>query len=432
METILQVALDFVDLKRALKIAHEAASGGVDWIEAGTPLIKSEGLDCVRELKNSFPRHRIVADMKIVDTGRFEVEAAAKAGASIVTVLAVADDSTIKEAVKAGKNIGCEIMVDLIGVDDAVARALEVEALGVDYVCVHLSIDQQMKGLDAIAQLRKVARDVKIPVAIAGGINSETASGAVKAGAGIVIIGGAITKADDAAKATRILKDALKTGKKVKTGLYKKYLNPLVAFSKASTANISDAMHRSGEMQGVRDVSGHKMIGRAVTVRTSGGDWAKPVEAIDLADEGDVIVIDAGGSTIAVWGELASESAKKRKVAGVVIDGAIRDLKDIKEIGFPAFARHVTPTAGEPRGFGEINVAIKCGNILVRPGDYVIGDSDGVVVVPKENAVETANRAQDILERENRMRSEIRKGSTLSKVGELKKWEKGEGCSNPR
>jgi len=148
------------------------------------------------------------------------------------------------------------------------------------------------------------------------------------------------------------------------------------------------------------------------------------VEAIDLAKEGDVIVIDAGGTGNAVWGELASWSCKKKKISGVVIDGSIRDLEDIKKIRFPAFSRLISPTAGEPRGFGEINVPIKCGNVLVRPGDYIIGDPDGVVVVPKENAVEIANRAIDVMEKENRIRKEIQKGSTLSKVMEIKKWEK--------
>ena len=108
----------------------------------------------------------------------------------------------------------------------------------------------------------------------------------------------------------------------------------------------------------------------------------------------------------------------------MVIDGSIRDLEDIKKIRFPAFSRLISPTAGEPRGFGEINVPIKCGNVLVRPGDYIIGDPDGVVVVPKENAVEIANRAIDVMEKENRIRKEIQKGSTLSKVMEIKKWEK--------
>jgi len=427
-EPILQVALDFMDLGRAANIAKEAVDGGADWIEAGTPLIKSEGLDAVREFRRLFPGRRIVADMKVMDTGRFEIEAAAKAGASIVTVLGVADDATVKEAVDAARNLGCQVMVDLMGVEDNAARAKEVETLGVDYVCVHLSIDAQMKGLNAISELDKVCRNVKIPVAVAGGINSETAASAVAAGASIVIVGGAIAKAEDATKAASIIKKAMLSGKKVDTTLYKKYTDPLKAFRNVSTANISDAMHRSGQMEGLREYSPGKIVGTAVTVRTYPGDWAKPVEAIDVAKEGDVIVVDAGGSGIAVWGELASQSCITKKLAGVVIDGALRDLEDIKKIKFPAYAKHVTPTAGEPRGLGEINVPVKCGGVLVRPGDYVIADGDGIVVVPKERAVEVANRALDVMERENRIRGEIKRGSTLSKVMELKKWEKREGC----
>jgi 3-hexulose-6-phosphate synthase/6-phospho-3-hexuloisomerase len=428
MEPVLQLALDYVDNSRALKAAKEA-SIGVDWLEAGTPLIKSEGLSSVRELRRLFPDHKIVADMKVVDTGRFEVEAAAKAGANIVTVLAAADDSTISEAVEAAKNVGCEIMVDLIGVPEPEKRAKEVEALGVDYVCVHLSIDQQMKGIDFFSELRKVAQAVNIPVAAAGGLNSETVTLAIKAGASIIIVGGAITKAEDAGVAAKALKKVMKSGKSEKSTLYKKYVDPLKAFSMVSTANISDAMHRLPCMEGIRLVSGGKICGPAVTVRTYPGDWAKPVEAIDNANAGDVIVVDAGAGTTAVWGELASRSAIVKKVSGIVIDGAARDIEDIRKAGFSVFSRYVSSNAGEPRGLGEINVPIRCGGIVVRPGDYVIGDSDGVIVVPKERAVEVANRAVDVLERENRLREEIKRGSTLAKVTELKKWEKRDGCS---
>ena len=99
---VLQVALDFENLSRALLAAREAVEGGADWVEAGTPLIKSEGLDAVRELKKAFPDHLIVADLKVMDTGAFEVEIAAKAGADVVTVLGAADDDTIADAVRAG------------------------------------------------------------------------------------------------------------------------------------------------------------------------------------------------------------------------------------------------------------------------------------------------------------------------------------------
>jgi 3-hexulose-6-phosphate synthase / 6-phospho-3-hexuloisomerase len=422
MEPVLQIALDFVDLDKAEKIAKESVAGGVDWLEAGTPLIKSEGLDSVRQLRKLFPNHKIVADMKVMDTGRVEVEAAARAGANIVTVLAAADNSTISEAIDAAKNIGCEIMVDLIGAKDPAARAKEVEALGADYVCMHLSIDMQMKGLDVLSNLQRVANAIKIPVAAAGGLTSETAPKAIKAGANIIIVGGSITKSDNVAKAVKEIKSSMKTGKSGKSTLSKKTTDPLAAFSKVSAANVSDAMHRSGEMKGIRSITGEKVCGRAVTVRTSAGDWEKPVEAIDLAGPGDVIVIDAGGSDVAVWGELATNSCITRKVEGVVIDGASRDNGDVKKLKFPLFARHETPTAGEPRGFGEINVTIKCGGLTVRPGDYIIGDEDGVVVVPKEKAVEVANRALDVLEKENKTRGEIKKGSTLAQTAQIKKW----------
>jgi 3-hexulose-6-phosphate synthase / 6-phospho-3-hexuloisomerase len=160
-----------------------------------------------------------------------------------------------------------------------------------------------------------------------------------------------------------------------------------------------------------------------LTVQTTKGDWAKPVEAIDHAKDGDVIVIDAGGSDVAVWGELASWSAKLKGVRGVVIDGAIRDIDGILDMEFPAFARMVVPHAGEPKGHGGIGQEIVCGGQLVRSGDWIIGDESGVIVVAQEQAVEVANRALDVMERENRIREEIKRGGTLSSVQELEKWE---------
>lgn len=424
----MQVALDFLNLKRAIRCARESVEGGADWLEIGTPLIKSEGLDSVRKIRELFPDKKIVADMKIMDTGRMEVEAAAKAGADVVTILGVTDDSTIREAVDACGNYGCEIMADLMNVPDMVRRAPELAKIGVDYICIHVSVDQQMRNANAIDKLKKASGKVRIPLAIAGGINSETAPEAIEAGASIIIVGGAITKAGDAKKATHLIKRSMETGRKLKTSLYKKYSDPLDVFRRVSTANISDAMHRSGDMAGIKAVAGitkgTRMMGEAVTVRTYPGDWAKPVEAIDVAKEGEVIVIDACGTGGAVWGELASNSCKMKGISGVVVDGAIRDLEDIRELGFPVFARNIRPAAGEPKGFGEINKPVRCGGVSVKPGDYVVGDSDGVVVVPKEKAIEIANRAMDVFERENRIRQEIKSGSTLSKVLEIKRWEK--------
>jgi 3-hexulose-6-phosphate synthase/6-phospho-3-hexuloisomerase len=211
------------------------------------------------------------------------------------------------------------------------------------------------------------------------------------------------------------------------TTLYKRVdeTNIREALEMVSTANISDAMHRTGDLHGIRPViTGVKMVGKVVTVRTYPGDWAKPVEAIDVAGEGDVIVIDAGGQGPAMWGELATESAIVRKVAGVVADGAVRDTPEIRKLGFPVYTKLVMPTAGEPKGFGEINVPIKIAGVRIHPGDWAVGDDDGVIIIPKARAAEFANRAMDVLEKENRLRGEIQRGSTLSQVAYLEKWEK--------
>ena len=427
MEPLVQIALDFVNLNRALKVAEAAAAGGADWLEAGTPLIKSEGLDCLRALRRRFPQKTLVADMKIMDVGRIESESAFKAGANVVCVLAVADDSTIKECVEAAKNYGGRVMVDLLGVSDPTRRAMELEKMGIDYIGMHTSIDEQMRGKDPFSQLREVSRTVSVPVAVAGGINSETAAKAIDAGASVIIVGGAVIKAKDPQEATRTIKEAIKDKKVVPAELFKRARGKEIVqiFKKVSTPNLSDAMHRAGEIKGLVKITlGVKLVGPALTVRSYPGDWAKPVEAIDKAEKGQVIVIDAGGMGPAVWGELATHSAIQKRLGGVVIDGAIRDVPEIVTLKFPAYARLITPTAGEPRGFGEIGIPIRIGGVSIFTGDWLVGDEDGIVVIPQKKAVEIANRAMDVLERENRIREEILEGGTLSSVTELLRWEK--------
>ena len=427
---ILQVALDFVDLARALLLAEEAVAGGADWLEAGTPLIKSVGLDAVRRLKERFPEKTIVADLKIMDAGRTEVEVAAKAGAGVASVLAAASDTTIRECLEAGRQYGVKIVGDLINVPDPVKRAKELAAIGIDYLDVHTPIDVQMQGLSPFATLRAIAAAVETPLCVAGGITSETAAEAVASGARVVIVGGAVTKAPDAAAATAALRTALDTGARVESALFHRATSETIReiLAQVSAANISDAMHRGGVAPGIYPLApGMRCCGQAVTVRTAPGDWAKPVQAIDLARPGDVLVIDAGGVTPAVWGELATNSALTAQLAGVIIDGAARDTGDIRQLGLPLFCKTSCPNAGEPKGHGEIGAGIRISGVEVNPGDWILADTDGVVVIPQAQAVEITNRAMDVLERENRIREEITRGSTLSKVVELLKWEKRNG-----
>jgi len=423
----LQLALDLLDLERALRIARLAVPEGVDWVEAGTPLIKSEGLDAVRKLREEFPEKKIVADMKTADTGRLEMEAAAKAGADYAIVLGAASESTIREAIEVGKSYGLGIGVDLLGIEEPEPRVERLAQWGAAFLSVHCPVDVQMRGGSPFRMLERLARVTDLPLAVAGGLNSETAPKAVAAGASIIVIGGAITKAEDPARATRDMRKALDTGAAVKTELFRRSglegIREVLA--RVSTANLSHGSHHRPCLLGFQQITpGAKLVGPVLTVRTAPGDFAKPVEAVDRAEPGQVIAVDAGGVPPAVWGELATESAVQRKLAGVVVDGGIRDTDEIRRLGFPAHAKVVCSHAGHPKGLGEIGGPIRLAGAEVFPGDWLVGDADGVMLLPRAEVVEMANRAQDVLELENRQRVEIREGRTLGEVAYLERWEK--------
>lgn len=423
---ILQVALDILELGRAVQIAKEAVEGGADWIEAGTPLIKSEGMQAIRILRDTFPRNEIIADMKIADTGTIEVEMAAKAGASIVCVLADADDSVILESVRAARLYGVRLMADLINCPEPVKRAQALVKMGVDIIVAHTGIDQQMTGKSSLSLLESLAGKLDVPIAIAGGLDAESASHAVSMGASVVIVGGWIVRSADVTGSSRKIRTGIDTPTSIRTPGKSPEEEIREILLQVSSSNVSDAMHRKGAMIGLVPLCGSaKMAGKAVTVQTMAGDWAKPVEAIDVAKPGDVIVINNDqGTHVAPWGELATLSCMKKGVVGVVIDGAVRDVDDIRKMQYPLFAKATTPNAGEPKGFGEINAEITCGGQVVNPGDWIIGDESGVVVIPRERAYEIARRALEVKKNEARIREEIQRGSTLSQVAELIKWEK--------
>ncbi|WP_456365389.1 bifunctional 3-hexulose-6-phosphate synthase/6-phospho-3-hexuloisomerase [Thermococcus sp.] len=204
---ILQVALDLTDIEQAISIAEKAARGGAHWLEVGTPLIKKEGMRAVELLKRRFPDRKIVADLKTMDTGALEVEMAARHGADVVSILGVADDKTIMDAVEVARRYGIRVMVDLIGVKDKVKRAKELEKMGVHYILVHTGIDEQVQGKTPLEDLEKVVKAVNVPVAVAGGLNLQTIPKVVELGATIIIVGGAITKAKDPEDVTRKIID---------------------------------------------------------------------------------------------------------------------------------------------------------------------------------------------------------------------------------
>ncbi|OAS82594.1 MULTISPECIES: 3-hexulose-6-phosphate synthase [Metabacillus] len=193
----LQLALDLVNIEEAKQVVSEVQEH-IDIVEIGTPVVINEGLRAVKEIKEAFPSLTVLADLKVMDAGGYEVMKASEAGAGIVTILGATDDATIKGAVEEGKKQGTKILVDMINVKDIEQRAKEVDELGVDYICVHTGYDLQAAGENSFEQLRKIKRVVKhAKTAVAGGIKLETLPEVISAQPDLVIVGGGITGQED-------------------------------------------------------------------------------------------------------------------------------------------------------------------------------------------------------------------------------------------
>jgi RraA family protein len=158
-------------------------------------------------------------------------------------------------------------------------------------------------------------------------------------------------------------------------------------FRDFDTPDISDMMNRLSTMASeIHNLTTDaKIVGPACTVKVYPGDNLMVHRALDIAQPGDIVVVDAGASRMnGVIGDLIATKAKFRGIAGFIIDGLIRDLPELKEVGLPVFARGVTPVGPLHRGPGEINYAVSCGGIVVTPGDLIVGDTNGIVVVRQE------------------------------------------------
>lgn len=218
MKPIVQISLDLTSLDEALATASLALDAGVDWLEAGTPLLLAHGLHAVKALRNSFPEVPIVADLKTMDGGYLEAEMMARAGATHVVVMARAHEETLKEVVKAGKEFGVKVMGDNLACPDKVQAAKMLEDLGCDYIVHHIGYDER-RGIAAggnrmpspLDQLREVVAAVNIPVQAVGGLSIEEAIRCPEYGAPLVVLGAPLTIDADAFKtASGLLKDALR------------------------------------------------------------------------------------------------------------------------------------------------------------------------------------------------------------------------------
>ena len=183
-------------------------------------------------------------------------------------------------------------------------------------------------------------------------------------------------------------------------------------FDGVASASLADAMGRFNFMDpGIRARTGRPLVGPARTVVCRPGDNLMLHKALALARPADVIVVSTGSNvTSAVFGELMCRTALAAEIGGLVVDGAIRDVEALTQLRFAAFSRTICPGGCDKDGPGEINVPIACGGAVVLPGDIVVGDGDGVVVVPRVDAEDVLRALDALVDREQRRVEEIRTG----------------------
>ena len=206
----LQAALDTLSLEDCVALLSETR-GSIDIAEVGTPFVIEEGMRPVREFKAKFPEIEVLADVKIMDAGEYEADKCFEAGADICTVLGVSNNATIEGVVRSAKKHGKKVMVDMIEVPNLAERAAEIDAMGVDYICVHTAFDVQKTDKDPLDDLKVVNTVLKnAKSAVAGGVKLNTIDAIVEEGCEIVVVGGFICNAEDRAAVSKELKAHLK------------------------------------------------------------------------------------------------------------------------------------------------------------------------------------------------------------------------------
>lgn len=196
-----------------------------------------------------------------------------------------------------------------------------------------------------------------------------------------------------------------------------------VAKCYSASCVFADVQRRRGVMySSIKPISNGTLVGPALTVKLSVGDLQDPLDAVAIAQAGDVIVVDAGGETeTSVWGGLMGGLCLQKGIKGAIVDGAVRDIDELRDLGFFLFSRSVTPRGthtmySKRKDELDINVPIQCGGVGVKPGDMIIADENGVTVVPNEDLESVLNLAKEQAEREELTRKAIAAGKTVDEL----------------
>ena len=206
----------------------------------------------------------------------------------------------------------------------------------------------------------------------------------------------------------------------------KTYPEPVESRSEdLTTPQLSDALNlltgKTGVIPFIKPIEKNtKVSGYVVTAKTKSEDWGTVLKAIDTAKTGQILFIDSEDDDNAVWGELTSKYAQKKGLAGTMINGSVRDVGAIRELSYPVFSRSIVPNAGEPKAEGQINVCLVYGDLQIKPGDWVMGDECGVVVVPAKLFQDVMEQASNLKKEEAKILNRIEDGQSLSEIFNFK------------
>ena len=205
---------------------------------------------------------------------------------------------------------------------------------------------------------------------------------------------------------------------------YDKYINLMSLLENVSACQVSDAFNgisrRSGTIQSIKPINNQKVFGSIFTAETSSDDWGTSAIAIDCADEGDILFFKVDGDDKAIWGELASTCARENGIKACVIYASARDLDALLYLDFPVFASNFCPNAGSALGLGTLNEPIEVEGVKINPGDFFIGDENGIVVIPKELFAKTMLAVLGVKIKESKIIDAIGEGKTLGEIVGLK------------
>ena len=205
---------------------------------------------------------------------------------------------------------------------------------------------------------------------------------------------------------------------------YRQHINLISLLENVSACQISDAFNsisrRSGVIHSIKPINNQKVWGRIFTAETESDDWGTSAQAIDEADDGDILFFKVSSTDKAIWGELASTCARDNGIKATVIYGSARDLDALLYMDYPVFASDFCPNAGSALGLGTLNEPIVVDEMLINPGDFLFGDESGIVVIPQELFAKTMSATLSVKIKESKIVEAIADGMTLAEIVGLK------------